>query len=107
MKIDWLAPTSRYYGMETKVYVAPDGSEIPYFPRRFLPDPSRLAVIGEHVVAQGERLDVVAARELGDPELFWRLCDANPALHPHELTERLGRRLFVTLPENVPGTANG
>ena len=28
---------------------------------------------------QGERLDNVAAQYLGDPTLFWRLCDANNA----------------------------
>lgn len=107
MKIDWLAPTSRYYGLETKTHLTPDGVEIPYFPRRLLPDPDRLATIGEHEVAPRERLDNVAAQELGDPELFWRICDGNPALHPRELTEREGRRLRVTLPENVPGMPNG
>lgn len=52
---------------------------------------------------RGDRLDNLAAQYLGDPELFWRLCDANSALHPEELTERVGRRLRVTLPEGIPG----
>jgi len=45
----------------------------------------------------------VHARVLGDPELFWRLCDANDTLHPQELTEAVGRRLSVPLPEGIPG----
>ena len=106
MKIDWLAPSSRYYGLETRTHVAPNGDETPYFPRRFLPDPNRLALLNEHTVVQGERPDTIAAQELADPELFWRLCDANPVLRPEELTERLGRRLRVTLPANMPGMPN-
>jgi len=56
-----------------------------------------------HRVTQGERLDNVTAKYLGDPEQFWRLCDANRALRPQELTETLGRRIAITLPEGIPG----
>ena len=42
---------------------------------------------------------------LGDPEQFWRLCDANGAMRPDELTETVGRRLRITLPEGVPGAS--
>ena len=45
----------------------------------------------------------MAARRLGDPEQLWRLADADRALDPHELTEEVGRRLRVPLPEGVPG----
>jgi hypothetical protein len=68
-----------------------------------MPQPESEAVIGEHVVIAGERLDHLAARHLGDPELFWRICDGNRALRPEELTETIGRRLAITLPEGVPG----
>jgi hypothetical protein len=107
VKIDWLPTSSRYYGMETRTYVTADGVEVPYFPRRLLPDPARLAVVDTHVVLEGERPDTVAASSLGDPELFWRLCDGNLVLRPEELTARAGRRLRVTLPENVPGMPGG
>ena len=36
---------------------------------------------------QGDRLDNIAARYLGDPEQFWRICDANGAMRPDELTD--------------------
>ena len=39
-------------------------------------------------MAQGDRLDLITARTLGDPEQFWRVCDANDALDPAELTDR-------------------
>ena len=43
---------------------------------------------------------------LGDPEQFWRVCDANRAMRPDELTETIGRRLRITLPEGIPGAPN-
>ncbi|MFZ1707308.1 MAG: LysM domain-containing protein, partial [Anaerolineae bacterium] len=57
----------------------------------------------EHTVAEGERPDLIAAAYLGDPEQFWRLCDANGVMRPEELTEEVGRRLRITLPEGIPG----
>lgn len=98
-----LPPTSRYYGSPVLVREAADGSKTVYFQRRFVPHPERFDVLQEHVVTQGERLDNLAAQFLGNPELFWRLCDANRALHPHEL-EEAGFRLKITLPEGIPGT---
>lgn len=99
-------PMSRYFSIETTTFERPDGQIVRYVARRFVPQPERFAPLGEHVVVQGDRLDNVTARYLGDPEQFWRLCDANRALRPDELTERVGRRLRITLPEGIPGTPN-
>jgi hypothetical protein len=101
------APNSRYYATATSTLVAPDGRMIPYLKRRFAPAPEQFAVLSEHAVLEGDRLDLLAATYLGDPELYWRLCDANGAMRPDELTETLGRRLRVTLPAGVPGAADG
>lgn len=100
-------PTSRYLRVETATWVAPDGREVAYLRRRFVPPPEQFALLTEHVVAQGDRLDNIAAEHLGDPEQFWRICDANVALRPDELTEELGRRLRITLPEGIPGAGDG
>ena len=94
---------SRYYGIELAKMVMSDGKEIIYLRRRFCPRPERFELLQEHGVSQGERLDNIAAKYLGDPEQFWRLCDANRALHPNELTDIVGRRLRITLPEGIPG----
>jgi hypothetical protein len=99
-------PTSRYYGIETVTIELPDGSEIIYLSRRFVPRPDRFALLLEHVVTEGERLDGITATYLGDPEQFWRICDANRAMRPEELTESIGRRLRITLPEGIPGNTN-
>jgi hypothetical protein len=99
-----LAPTSRYYGLETAVIRTADDRENIYLRRRFLPGPERFALLVEHVVTSGERLDHLAAKYLNDPEAFWRIADANAAMRPEELTEIPGRRLRITLPEGIPGT---
>ncbi|MBX3057997.1 MAG: LysM peptidoglycan-binding domain-containing protein [Anaerolineae bacterium] len=98
------SPTSRYYYLETAIIETSDGRELRYIRRRFLPPPGRFALLQEHTVTEGERLDNITARYLGDPEQFWRICDANNAMRPEELTETIGRRLRITLPEGIPGT---
>jgi hypothetical protein len=99
-------PTSRYYSVETADWESPDGLVTPFLRRRFAPQPERMALLQEHVVQLGDRLDNVTALYLGDPEQFWRVADANRALRPEDLIE-VGRRLRITLPEGVPGVPNG
>jgi len=99
-------PNSRYAGLETVKLELPDGRTVVHLRRRFVPPPERFALLQEHVVVQGDRLDNITARYMGDPELFWQVCDANNALHPDELTEEIGRRLRITLPEGIPGAPN-
>lgn len=103
LKTTLFPPNSRYAGFETKTIEAADGRVIVYLQRRFLPSPENFALLQEHVVTQGERIDNITARYLGDPEQFWRVCDANAAMRPDELTETIGWRLRITLPEGIPG----
>ncbi len=97
--------TSRYYGIGTDTLALPQGKTIIYLQRRFVPPPERFQVLQEHTVVQGDRLDNLAAQYLGDPTLFWRLCDANRAMRPEELTDTVGRKLRITLPEGITGSA--
>ncbi len=95
--------TSRYSGIETAQFTTADGRAVAYLRRRFVPPPERFALLQEHTVTAGERLDLLAAQYLGDPEQFWRLCDANGVLRPDDLTDTIGRRIRITLPEGIPG----
>jgi hypothetical protein len=99
-------PTSRYYGIETATLETVESKTVIYLKRRFVPSPDRFALLQEHVVVQGDRLDNITASYLSDPEQFWRICDANNAMRPDELTETIGRRLRITLPEGIPGVPN-
>lgn len=105
LKNTLFAATSRYYGTETATLTLPQGGSVVYLRRRFVPPPERLQLLQEHTVVQGDRLDNLAARYLGDPELFWRLGDANRAMRPEELTEVVGRILRITLPEGITGAS--
>ena len=99
-------PTSRYYGIETVQLKTDDGRIVTYLRRRFVPQPDRFAFLQEHVVTEGERMDNISAKYIGDPEAFWRIADANTAMRPEEMTETIGRRLRITLPEGIPGIPN-
>lgn len=99
-------PGSRYHGIDTATLVRTDGTELIYVRRRFLPPADRFTTVQEHGVTQGERLDNITSRYLGDPLQFWRVCDANNAMNPPDLTARVGRRLRITMPEGVPGIPN-
>lgn len=104
-------PNSRYNGLDTNTHVSPptpeepEGKTIVYLRRRFLPPADRFALLQEHVVGDGERIDNIAAAFLNDPEQFWRIADANNVMRPEEC-EEVGRRLRITLPEGVPGVAD-
>jgi hypothetical protein len=98
------ASTSRYYGIATDTIVE-NGRPIAYVLRRFVPPPERFQLLQTHTVMQGERLDNITAQYLGDPTLFWRVCDANRAMRPWELTATVGRKLRITLPAGITGAA--
>lgn len=98
--------TSRYANIDVIEIVAPDGRTISYLRRRFVPAPENFSLLQTYEVVQGDRLDNVTAKFLSDPQQFWRLCDANRATRPDELTETIGRKLRITLPEGIPGVPN-
>jgi hypothetical protein len=91
-------PNSRYYSIETASWTTLDGEQIVYKRRRFLPQGESLPLLMEVFVTQGERLDNITARTLGDPEAFWRIADANNAMNPDDLTAEPGNSLRVPVP---------
>jgi hypothetical protein len=108
-------PNSRYAGIDTGTLKIPQSKStaktveeqtIAYLRRRFVPPPERFALLQEYTVVEGDRLDNLAAKFVGDPEGFWQICDANGAMRPEELTEIVGRTLRITLPEGIPATPN-
>jgi hypothetical protein len=95
-------PTSRYAGVPAITHETADGRKVVHLARRFLPPADQFAFLQWHRVMQGERLDHIAAHYLGDPEAFWRLCDANNAMRPQDLTDTPARQLRITLPQGIP-----
>src|SRR5208337_342749 len=59
--------SSRYYGLPVVELKMPDGSVIRYVRRRFIPQLANFPTLAVHQVQQGDRIDLVSARYLGDP----------------------------------------
>lgn len=94
--------TSRYHDIATTTLTVtdPDGRPriVSYKRRRIIPHLDAAETLLEHTVIDGERLDNITARYLGDPTQFWRLCDANTVLRPEDL-EVAGRVIRILTPE--------
>ncbi|HVR06732.1 MAG TPA: hypothetical protein VMW75_01680 [Thermoanaerobaculia bacterium] len=95
------APTSRYAGLPYLTYLAPNGETIVHLSRRFLPQPRTIQGPTAVTVQQADRnrLDLVTARTLHQPELFWRIADANNGMDPFDLTHPPGLVLRVPAPQ--------
>jgi hypothetical protein len=91
--------TSRYAKIETTTATGREGRVITYVRRRFVPPAGSLPLLVEVSVREGDRIDLIAEQTLGNPEVYWRICDANPTLEPHELVDEVGRVLRVPLPQ--------
>jgi hypothetical protein len=95
---------SRYYSIPTATWQAPGGQEISYARRRLLPPLESVPInpqTPEHRVAQKDRLDNVTAHYLGNPELFWWVCDANTEMDPADLMQPIGRFIRIPLPSGA------
>ena len=100
-------PTSRYAGVAVDAYDPGGGvTPVPFLARRLCPPPERLGDLYSVLVVEGDRRDVLAARHFGDPELWWRLADANGVVDPRALTASAGRRLRITLAEGIQGAVD-
>ena len=94
---------SRYEGVpEAELPTGDAGGEgrtIRYKRIRFIPDTGgTTAGTVPYRVQPDDRPDLVAYKTAGDPELFWRLCDANRVMRPDALTEAPGRLIRIPAP---------
>jgi hypothetical protein len=71
-----------------------DGHRVPYLRRRLLPQPGTAGPVRPYITGPADRVDLIAARELGDPQRSWLLADANAVMRPSELSEP-GRIVLV------------
>lgn len=92
-------PTSRYARIPVLTYTGPDGLPIAYVSRRFLPRGADLPLLAEVAVRSGDRPDLLSARTLGDPTVFWRIADANDTMDPAELTDEPGEIVRIPVPQ--------
>ena len=92
-------PSSRYAGIEDASFDNKDGEKIVYKRRRFLPSVDDMIFLQEITITGGDRLDRIATRIAGDPEQYWRICDANNnTRHPLEITSEPGSVIRIARP---------
>jgi hypothetical protein len=101
----------RYAAVGIATWMSPEGNEVPFLLRRFLPRADQMAAAGRHVLRPGERVDVIAHEELGDSELAWLLADANSVQRPSDLNpgdaHPPGDSIVVRLRFGAPVAAHG
>jgi nucleoid-associated protein YgaU len=101
-------PSSRYYGATVEFFTRPDGVQVAYLRRRIIPQPQIYTSTQNYAIVEGDRLDNLSAKYLGDPLLFWTICDANGATDPDELTAQVGKTILIPLASGIPaGARNG
>jgi hypothetical protein len=100
------APNSRYYGLGTQTWTRPDGVVLRYIGRRLVPQPGQSTTARQYVVKESDRIDNLASTLIGDPLLYWLICDANAAIDPDDLTAQIGRTIVITLPSGIGGQGN-
>lgn len=95
--------TSRYYKLNTSTInlTNSDGSTrtVRYVQRRIIPPVGSALTVIEHTITEGDRIDNITARYLGDPTAYWLICDANNVIHPSDLTDTPGRVIEIVLPQ--------
>jgi nucleoid-associated protein YgaU len=101
-------PNSRYYGAQIEQLTTAGGTPVMYLTRRIIPQPGIYTATTTYVLTAGDRLDNLAQTFLGDPALYWMICDANGATDPDELTAQTGRTIVIPVAAALPpGARNG
>ncbi len=101
-------PNSRYYGAAVESLVLPNGVMVQYLQRRIIPSANIYKSLQTYTVIDGDRIDNLAAKYLGDPTLYWLISDANTSLDPDEITSQPGSKIQIPLGAGIPaGARNG
>ena len=103
---DLFPPNSRYAGVPLRTRVAADGTDETFVGRRIIPAMERYRALDRYRTNNDSRIDNVAAAAFGDPELYWRICDANGDQEPADATSPEGRLLMIPLPLEIADDGN-
>ena len=103
---EFFPPNSRYHTVPLRKRVRADGTAETFVGRRIIPAMERYRVLDRHRTIDDDRIDNVAAVSFGDPELYWRICDANGDAEPTDATAPAGRLLVIPLPLEIADDGN-
>jgi hypothetical protein len=95
---DDFPPNSRYRNLPLVKRIAADGTEETFVARRIIPAMERYRALDRRRTDGASRIDDVSDDAYGDPEQYWRICDANGDAQPALATLPEGRLLVIPLP---------
>jgi hypothetical protein len=87
------------YDKSEKLTYDGDGTRVTYLAPRILPTAPPAAATTTIQRDEQHRLDLVANRTLGNPELAWQIADANDAMDPFDLCDHTGQTI------DLPGSS--
>ena len=94
-------PASRYYGLTNRERTNAAGLTETFVARRIIPAMSRYRALDRHRTDGDERIENLSADYLGDPELYWRISDANGDQDPGLSAQPIGRLITIPLPLEI------
>lgn len=86
---------SRYERIPDAEWTDASGRTVRFKRMRFVTTPPG---VRRHLVLDTDRTDTIAHRYFLDSERYWRICDANVARRPSDLTKREGREIAIPSP---------
>lgn len=98
-----ISSDSRYASAAQLGYTAADGEQLVYLTPRLLPFPESFSPVLTQRVTDSDRIDLIAWKNLGNPQLSWRIADANRAMHPGSLPGAPGDTLVIPVAGSVGG----
>lgn len=94
---------SRYNASHIRTYTTPAGDSVAFAGRRIIPEQDRYQALDRHRATAAERIDQVADAFYGDPEQYWRICDANGVERPALALDPPGKLLVIPIPLEMTG----
>jgi len=87
---------SRYSKLTPLTVPGPNGTPVQIVPIRFIAAAN--PVIARRI-RQGDRPDLLAYEFYKEPQLFWRIADANEVMRPSEMVSNLGGLIGIPTKE--------
>lgn len=99
-----LSPDSRYFYLPQRSTVGAEGEEQFFLARRIIPQADSYGIAQTVRADKDSRIDWLAAQAIGNPLLYWQICDANGLTEPATALQPDGKTIGIPIPRG-PGDA--
>ncbi len=95
------SPDSRYVNFAQRSRLSADGEEQFFLARRIIPQADSYAFAQTVRADKDSRIDWLAAQAIGNPLLYWQICDANGVTEPAAALEPDGKTIGIPIPRGA------